>query len=142
MPQPILRRIQAYPGPSLVFRERAVLLSVDWGDTPAPASGVIAGYLTALFARPDLAASRPRPDDLAAIESVAPERRLDRTTAWLAIALQRALGHPVPWAEPCDAGPMAGMVVVPIWDVDLGRFAAHTAFRLLAAGVTVLSRAA
>ena len=105
MPQPILRRIQAYPGPSLVSREQAALLSVDWGDAAPPAPGVLTGYFTALFAHPRLAKSPPPPDALAAIELVAPDRRLDRAAAWLAVALQRALGHPVPWAGPSDRDP-------------------------------------
>src|SRR5882724_6942993 len=142
MPQPVLRQIQAHSGPSLVSLGRAALLSVDWGDAARPAPGVLTGYLTALFAHPGLAKSPPQPDALAAIESVAPEFRLDRAAAWLAVALQRALGHPVPWSGPRDTDPSPGVVVVPIWDVDLGRFAAHTAFRLLASGVAAMSPAA
>src|SRR5206468_11749773 len=107
-----------------------------------PALGVLTGYVTALFAHPRLAKSPPPPDALAAIELVAPERRLDRAAAWLAVALQRALGHPIPWAGPSDRDPSPGVVVVPIWDVDLGRFAAQTAFQLLAAGIAAVSPAA
>jgi cyanophycin synthetase len=142
MRQPILRRIQAYPGPSLVSLGRAARLAVDWGDAAPPAPGALRSYFTALFAHPRLAKNPPSPNALAAIELIAPERRLDRAAAWLAVALQRALGHPVPWAGPSGGDPSPGMVVVPIWDVDLGRFAAHTAFQLLAAGVGTVSSAA
>jgi cyanophycin synthetase len=142
MPQPVLRRIQAYSGPSLVSLRRAALLSVEWGNAAPPAPDALTGYLTALFVHRGLEQSPPPPDALAAIESVAPERRLDRAVAWLAVALQRALGHPVPWAEPRDTDPAPGVVVVPIWDLDLGPFAAHAAFRLLASGVAAMSRAA
>src|SRR5438552_256601 len=142
MRQPMLRRSQAYPGPSLVSLGRAARLAVDWGDAAPPALGVLTGYVTALFAHPRLAKSPPPADALAAIELVAPDRRLDRAAAWLAVALQRALGHPIPWAGPSDRDPSPGVVVVPIWDVDLGRFAAQTAFQLLAAGIAAVSPAA
>jgi cyanophycin synthetase len=138
MPQPILRGIHVFPGPSLVSPGRAVLMSVDWGDAPPPTPGALTSYLTALFAHRGLEKSRLPPDAVAAIESAAPERRLDRAAAWLAVALQRALGHPVAWAGLRDGDLASGMVVVPMWDVDLGRFAARKAFQLLAAGVAAV----
>src|SRR5436190_1102117 len=49
---------------------------------------------------------------------------------------------PQPILRRIQAYPAPGVVVVPIWDVDLGRFAAHAAFRLLASGVAAVSPAA
>ena len=139
MPQPILRGIQAFPGPSLVSPRPAVLMSVDWGDATPPMPGALTSYLTALFAHRGLEKRRLPLDALAAIESVVPERRLDRAAGWLAVALQRALGHPVAWAGLRDADLASGMVVVPMWDVDIGRYASRIAFQLLAAGVAAVS---
>jgi len=50
--QPILRRIQAFPGPSLVSPGRAVQLSIEWGDAAPPALGGLTSYITALFVHP------------------------------------------------------------------------------------------
>src|SRR5262249_3386192 len=104
MPEPILRQIRAYSGPSLASPGQATVLSVDWDDAAPPAPGVLTGYLTTLFAHPGLAKNPLQPGVLATIEQAVPERRRERAVTYLAIALQRALGHPVPWAGPEDGG--------------------------------------
>jgi cyanophycin synthetase len=110
-------------------------LWIDWGDAASQAPRLLADYLKALYAHPSLAKGQPQ------AEAAWLDWQLDHAVLRLAVALQRAMGHPVPPASHLDADRLPpGRVVIPVWDVELGTQAGRAAFELLALGLTVGGR--
>ena len=117
------------------WRGRCLTLDVDWGDA-AGLAPVSERCRRAVIDHPAIVAAALGPAVAAALgdvlgDDVRGDRALARTIPRLAVLLQRTMGHDLP--DPPD-GPEGGLpMLVPIWDEEIGKMAAHTAVLVLGA---------